>query len=297
MSRVLLPFPLQRQFAQAMAPVLDARVAQLDWRRFPDGESLVTLEPDLVGANLAIVASLHHPDAMALALRFAAQTARNQGARSVGLIAPYLAYMRQDRSFHPGEAVSATLFAAFLQQSFDWLVTVDPHLHRNPSLDRIFHIPARRVAAAPAIAEWIREQVPSPLLIGPDSESEQWVTEIAQGAGAPSQVLSKQRHGDRDVSVSLPDLDGAAGRNPVIVDDIMSSGRTVIETIVHLQALGLAKPVCIATHAVFADDAYEQILAAGAARVVSTDSIPHPSNVISVTGLVAAEARKLMANR
>jgi len=296
-SRLLLPFPLQREFAQAMAPVLDARVAQLDWRRFPDGESLVTLEPDLVGANLAIVASLHHPDAMALALRFAAQTARNLGARSVGLIAPYLAYMRQDRSFHPGEAVSATLFAAFLQQSFDWLVTVDPHLHRNPSLDRLFHIPARRVAAAPAIAEWIREQVPSPLLIGPDSESEQWVTEIAQGAGAPSQVLSKQRHGDRDVSVSLPDLHGAAGRTPVIVDDIMSSGRTVIETIVHLRALVLAKPVCIATHAVFADDAYEQILAAGAARVVSTDSIPHPSNVISVTALVAAEALKLMANR
>lgn len=286
MNRVLLPFPLQRAMAESMASPLQARLGRLDWRRFPDGESLVAIEDALDGASVAIVASLPHPDGMALALRFAAATAREFGAQRVGLIAPYLAYMRQDKRFHPGEAVSAPLFAHFIQESFDWLVTVDPHLHRNPELSVLYRIPARRVATAPLVADWIRDEVPDAIVIGPDSESEQWVSDIARRAGIPHQVLSKIRHGDRDVEVSLPDVEAARGRTPVVVDDIVSSGRTVIETLGHLKRLGLPSPVCIAIHAVFAQDAYEQLLAAGAARVVSTDSIVHSSNAISIAPLL-----------
>lgn len=282
MPRILLPFAPQAVMAEAMATALQARVGRLDWRRFPDGESLVAVDESLAGGDVAIVASLRQPDQMALALRFAAATAREFGARSVGLIAPYLAYMRQDKRFHPGEAISAPLFARFLEESFDWLVTADPHLHRNPELAGLYRIPARRVAAAPLVADWIRANVPDAMVIGPDSESRQWVSDIAGRAGVPYQVLDKTRHGDRDVEVSLPDVDAARGRTPVIVDDIVSSGRTVMETLGHLQRFGLRAAVCVAIHAVFAGDAYEQLFAAGAARVVSTDSIAHRSNAISI---------------
>lgn len=282
MNRVVLPFPAQVRLGADVATALAARVGRLDWRRFPDGESLVAVDENLQGADVAILASLHHPDEMALALRFAAETAREFGARSVGLIAPYLAYMRQDARFHPGEAVSAPVFATFLESSFDWLVTLDPHLHRNRTLAKLFRIPAQAVAAASLVAGWIRENVSNPILIGPDSESAQWVSDIARRAGAPYQVLEKTRHGDRDVDVSLPDPHAARGMTPVIVDDIVSSGRTVIETLGHLERLGLVPATCIAIHAVFADDAYAQLLAAGAARVVSTNSISHPSNAISI---------------
>src|SRR5690625_1950229 len=115
----------------------------------------------------------------------------------------------------------------------------------------------------------------SPLLIGPDSESSQWVADIAERADVPYQVLTKVRRGDRDVEVSLPAPEAARNRTPVIVDDIVSSGRTVIETLGQLKALGLPPAVCIAIHAVFAQDAYEQLLIAGAARVISTDTITH----------------------
>lgn len=293
MPRVLLPFAPQAAMAEAMAPALGARIGLLEWRRFPDGESLVAVDEDLAGVDVAILASLDRPDQIALALRFAAATAREFGARSVGLIAPYLAYMRQDKRFHPGEAVSAPLFARFLEESFDWLVTADPHLHRNPELSRLYRIPARRVATAPLVADWIRATIPDAIVIGPDSESRQWVSDIADRAGVPYQVLTKIRRGDRDVEVSLPDPDAARGRRPVIVDDIVSSGRTAIETLGHLQQLGLPAAVCIAIHAVFAGDAYEQLLAAGAARVVSTDSIPHPSNAISTAALLAEASADL----
>lgn len=136
MKRILLSFPLQQPFAEGMASALQARIGRLDWRRFPDGESLVAIDEDLAGASVAVVASLYHPDEMALALYFAAATAREFGAHKVGLIAPYLGYMRQDKRFHPGEAVSAPLFARFLEQNFDWLVTADPHLHRTRNCRR-----------------------------------------------------------------------------------------------------------------------------------------------------------------
>ena len=295
MNRVLLPFPAQHDLAQGMATLLQVRLGRLEWRRFPDGESLVAIDEAIDGASVAIVSSLHHPDDMALALRFAAATAREFGARRVGLIAPYLAYMRQDKRFHDGEAVSAPLFARFLEESFDWLVTVDPHLHRTPNLSALYRMPARRVAAAPLVADWIRDEAPDAVIIGPDSESEQWVSEIARRAKVPHQVLNKIRRGDRDVEVSLPDLEAAKGRTPVIVDDIVSSGRTVIEALGHLNRLGLRDAVCIAIHAVFAQDAFQQVLAAGAARVVSTDSISHPSNAISLAPLLVQACADLLS--
>ncbi|MBF6024879.1 ribose-phosphate pyrophosphokinase [Lysobacter niastensis] len=286
MSRVLLPFPQQRPMAEAMASTLEARLGRLDWRRFPDGESLVAVDESLSGADVAVIATLRNPDEVSIALRFASATAREFGARSVGLVAPYLAYMRQDTRFHPGEAVSAPLYARFLEESFDWLVTLDPHLHRTPELSTLFRIPAARAAAASAVARWIVEHVPNPVLIGPDSESEQWVSDIAGKGGLPWQVLQKQRHGDREVSVSLPDAAALKGCNPVLVDDIVSSGHTLLETLGHLKALGLPPSVCIAIHAVFSGDAYEQLRNAGASQVVSTNSIPHPSNAIEIAGLL-----------
>ncbi|RUW87738.1 ribose-phosphate diphosphokinase [Mesorhizobium sp. M7A.F.Ca.US.010.02.1.1] len=296
MTRVLLPFPLQRTMADVIGPLLGARTGRLDWRHFPDGESLVTIERDLDGVDVALVASLRNPDELALPLRFAAATAREFGARSIGLIAPYLAYMRQDRRFNPGEAVSAPMFARFLADSFDWLVTADPHLHRIPRLSELFCIPAHAVATAPLIADWIRNNVPSALLIGPDSESSQWVSDIADRAGVAYQILTKIRRSDRDVDVSLPSIDAARSRTPIIVDDIASSGRTMIETLNHLRQLGLPPAVCIVIHPVFAQNAYALLLAAGAERVVSTDSIPHPSNAISLAGLLAAASAELFGN-
>lgn len=293
MRRMLLPFPGNEALAGGVAERLGAGVSPVDLHRFPDGESLVTLQGDVRGADVAFVLSLCEPDRWALPLWFAAATARELGARRVGLISPYLAYMRQDVRFHEGEAVSARLFARFLEQSVDWLVTVDPHLHRTPDLSALYTMPTHRVEAAPAIARWIAGHVADPILIGPDSESAQWVAAIAARAGAPFQVLEKARHGDRDVTVSLPDASAAAGRTPVIIDDIVSSGHTLLRTLEQLEHLGLPAPVVIAIHPVFAGDAFERLRSARLARLVSTDTIAHASNAITVVPELARAADDL----
>ena len=291
--QILAPFPGMEPLARGIAAVTGAEIQPVGLHRFPDGETLVTLGGDPSGCDVAILATLRDPDRLALPLRFAAATARELGATRVGLIAPYLGYMRQDARFHPSEAVSAPIFVAFLDDCFDWLVTADPHLHRNPSLSNLFRIPARRVATAPLLATWIAENVPDAVLLGPDSERQQWVAEVAQRAGRPYEVLRKHRSGDRQVEISLPD--GAVLRQgtPVILDDIASSGRTLIRTLEQLRALDMPPAFCVVIHAVFADGAEEAIRRAGAAQIVSTDSIPHPTNAIGVAGILAGAMKEV----
>jgi ribose-phosphate pyrophosphokinase len=166
-------------------------------------------------------------------------------------------------------------------------VTVDPHLHRIHELSEIYDIEATVVHAAPVVAEWIREHVPQPVLVGPDEESAQWVAATAERIGAPHLVLHKVRRGDTDVSVEVPQVDRWREHTPVLVDDIISTGRTLVQTIGHLRAAGMQPPVCVAVHALFAGDAWEALQAAGAGRVVTCNTVAHVSNGIDVVPLLA----------
>jgi ribose-phosphate pyrophosphokinase len=283
MMPILFAFPGTGQLAEHLRARLVADEGVLQWRHFPDNESLLALDGDCKGRDVVFVCTLRDPDGFALPLLFAARTARELGAHSVGLVAPYLAYMRQDARFDPGEAIASLHFASFLSWTFDWLVTVDPHLHRHRELSALFRIPAADATAMPAISEWIRSNVKDPILIGPDEESAQWVRRLGVVLHAPVLVLSKQRRGDRDVEVSAPPRDVLEGRTPVIVDDIISSGRTLVEVIARLRASGSTSVVCIAVHAVFGMDANQHLVDAGAGTIITTNTIPHPTNAIDDT--------------
>jgi ribose-phosphate pyrophosphokinase len=238
-----------------------------------------------------LACTLDRPDEKILALLFAAATARELGAARIGLVAPYLAYLRQDTRFKPGEAVTSTLFAGMLSGAIDWMVTIDPHLHRLSALDALYTIPVRTLHAAPLIARWIANHVVQPLLLGPDVESEQWVGDIARYCGAPYVVLEKVRHGDRAVDISIPDIQRWRERTPVLVDDIISSAQTMTKTLTHLRALGMKPAICIGVHAVFATGAYEALQAAAPARIVTCNTITHRTNGIDVTDLIANAVR------
>lgn len=292
---LLLPFPGNAGLADALSGRIDAEIGKLIVRRFPDCESYVRIESPVEGRTVLLCCTLDRPDDKIMPLLFLAKTARDLGAEKVGLISPYLAYMRQDHRFHPGEGLSSVYFGQLLSDVLDGLVTVDPHLHRHPSLEEVYSIPTRVVRAAPAIAHWVRTHLPHPLLIGPDRESEQWVAAVAAEAGAPHLILEKIRHGDREVEISLPMADQWRDRTPVLVDDIISSAGTMIEAVGQVRRAGLAPPVCIGVHAVFADRAYADLLASGAAQVMTCNTIPHESNRIDVGDLLAEGVSALFA--
>jgi len=283
----LITWPGNEAFARGLATRLGSSMLPLVLRRFPDGEAYIRFEGDCRSQPVAIVASLDRPDEKTPGLLFLADALRDEGATSVGLIAPYLGYLRQDARFQPGEAVSSKTYARVLSGAFNWLVTVDPHLHRNRSLSEVYTIPARVVHAAPAIAAWVAANVKAPALIGPDSESAQWVSDIAARIAAPWLVLDKTRRGDRDVEVSIPDPTKLKGHTPVLVDDILSSGRTMIAAAKQFRALGAANVIGIGVHAILGGDALTALHAAGISKVVTCNTITHPTNGIDLTDLVA----------
>ncbi|EFP64114.1 Ribose-phosphate pyrophosphokinase [Ralstonia pickettii] len=289
-QRVLIAMPGCDTATMRLAIPLRAELGHTAVTRFPDGESYVRLYTPVHGAEAAIVCTLDRPDEKLLPLLWLAIAARQGGARRVGLIAPYLPYMRQDVIFNAGEIRAAEHFAALLNPVFDWLVTVDPHLHRISHLSEVYRVPTVAVEAAPAIAEWIQTHVQAPFLIGPDEESRQWVEQVAGMCGAPWAALTKTRHSAWHVEVTeLPNIPPRCV--PVLVDDIISTGRTMLAAAGLLQRAGKPQPVCVGVHAVFAADAYSQLCAASA-EVVTCDTIPHPSNQIALTGpLVDAISR------
>ncbi len=294
MKPLLLALSENVTIGESLAAALDADRGRAEFRRFPDGETYVRLDADVTTRDIILVCSLDRPDAKFLPLIFLAETARDLGARSVGLICPYLAYMRQDTRFKPGEGITSSYFAKALGRHFDWLVTVDPHLHRRRSLAEIYKIPATAAHAAPLIAAWVRDHVSAPLIVGPDSESEQWVAAVARGAEAPYLVLEKHRHSDRAVEISAPDLRSWKGRTPVLVDDIISTARTLIATTGRLRAAGASDIVVVGVHGLFAERAYDELCAAGAQTIVTCNTVSHPSNAIDVAAVLAQAAGKLL---
>jgi ribose-phosphate pyrophosphokinase len=272
---------------------LRAPTGDIEMHHFPDGESRVRLVGDIRGKDVVLVGELDRPDRKLLTLLFAVATARELGARSVGVVAPYMPYMRQDRAFRPGEGVTARQFGALLTRDIDWLVTVDPHLHRIRSLGEICSVPTETVHAAPLLAEWVRRHVERPLILGPDGESHQWVASVAELVGAPHMVMTKRRVSDCRVELTLPPLARYAGRRPVLVDDIVSSGATMAGAVRALTDAGWPAPACLVVHALFAPGALDLLHEAGASKVVSTNTVPHASNRIDVGGLLAkAVARR-----
>lgn len=282
MGTLVLSMPGQEALGWGLARALGVAHAGVDAHRFPDGESLVRLQAEVAGMDIVFACSLARPDAVSLPLIFAADAARELGARRLVLVAPYLAYMRQDHRFRPGEAVSSRSYARLLSSSFDALVTVDPHLHRWHSLDQIYTLRSSVVPAAPAIARWVRDHVRDPLIVGPDEESAQWVAQVARLAGAPHTIMTKTRRGDRDVSVVMDTTALSPGRTAVLVDDIISTGHTLMAAAGALREAGLAAPLCVGVHALFDEEAHQTMLQSGIARVVSCNTIVHSSNRITL---------------
>lgn len=287
MKPLVVPLPGNEAMASSLAGLLSADIGRIEMRAFPDGETYLRLIDNPAGRAVMLVCTLHHPNDKLLPLLFAAATVRELAATYVGLVAPYLAYMRQDTRFRPGEAVTSRHVARLLSEAFDWLVTVDPHLHRHSSLAEIYSIPTRIAHAAPLIARWVRDNVRDAVIIGPDSESKQWVLEVAKDAGVPFAVLEKHRHGDRDVMIEVKNLNSLADHTPVLVDDIISSGTTMIEAIRVLMPRTKRSPVCLGVHGLFADRADELLSRAGA-RVITCNTVPHSTNAIDVAPLLAA---------
>lgn len=284
---LVLGFPSYQAAARRLAAQAALGYADVAVRRFPDGESLVRL-PEALPEQVIFCLSLDDPNPKLIELELAAQTARELGAHRLTLVAPYLCYMRQDSAFHPGEAVSQRIIGALLARHFETVITVDAHLHRTHDLSAA--VPVERavnLSAAAVIGDWLAARGGQPVLIGPDEESAQWVGTAAAVGGFDWGVAHKDRFGDRDVRVQLPDIN-VGGRDIVLVDDVASTGHSLAAAARQLRDRGARSIAVAVTHALFVGDALDQLRDAGVSEIHSTDSVPHATNSLALDALLAS---------
>jgi ribose-phosphate pyrophosphokinase len=283
---VLLCFEDQHEIATGIADLGHLNLEVIVCHRFPDGEIRLRLPPRLP-QHAAILRTLNQPNEKLIELLLAAQTARHLGVRHLTLVAPYLAYMRQDIAFNPGESVSQQIVGRFLAGLFDTVITVDPHLHRVATLQEALPVAAALVlSGAPALSDLIAQRRDAPVLIGPDQESAQWLAVAAARHGFEHAVCRKIRHGDHCVQITLPGL-AVAHRQVVLLDDVASTGETLAQAARLLLEAGATSVDVAVTHALFAGEALKVLQAAGVSEVWSTDCVKHPSNAVSMAGAIA----------
>lgn len=274
----------------ALAGLLDIPIYPVEIHTFPDGESRVQIKP-ITGTAL-LFCTLDNPDGKLVSLTFAAHALRQNGAKRIVLIVPYLCYMRQDIAFQEGEAISQRIFGEFLSPFFERVVTVDPHLHRIDDLQEVFGeaCKAQSYSATGIIADALASEVYTErtVFVGPDSESAQWVGKIADQLMLPYIVGEKIRLGDRQVSITLPNAGIVKDARAIIVDDMISSGITICRCAEALIRAGATDVQVVTVHALCGDEDVATMMRAGVSRLCSTDSIHHPTNTISLAPLLAA---------
>ncbi len=292
MTPVIYTFPGYQQQAKQLANCLNLPCFDVNVHHFPDKESLVTLPPQK-NEHVIFCSSLDYPNNKLIELFLAAKTIRQQDVKRLSLVAPYLCYMRQDKSFHAEEAISQQIIGQWLGELVDDLITVDPHLHRVTSLDPV--IPDTNnivITAAPLLGEFVKSLKKDILLMGPDEESLQWVKQVASICNASYTVATKTRHSDTHVSIHLPEK-SFQNQHIILIDDVISTGNTVAQTAIQLYAAGASQVDVLVTHALFTKEAMDTLKKANVKNIYSSDSIPHETNCISLSKLLAEKIKSI----
>lgn len=308
--------------AEKLALCLSIPIKQVLLHKFPDGETKVTL-PEELPKKIIICRSLHQPNDKLIELIITAAAAKSQGVEHITLVAPYLCYMRQDKAFKVGEAISQKIIGKLLSEYFDCVITVDPHLHRINNLsEAIPNKDAIALHATQAITDFLKQKFTQPIIIGPDEESQQWVRAIANPHQWQYSIATKHRYSDTQVAVSFSKNDShngkdadknkdknkdkdkdknkdkdktsmpsLTGRDIIIVDDIASTGKTLIQAVIQLQQQNPKSISIIVTHAFFVNSAIDQLNDLGVNNIWSSDSIPHSTNAFSIIDTVAAQIK------
>ncbi len=279
--------PGQAVAATRLAEHLLIPIEEISIHVFPDEESLVRIREPTETA--LVYCTLDHPNEKLIHLLLTVSALRDNGTQRVVLVAPYLCYMRQDKAFNSGEAVSQRPIAELLARLFDRIVTVDPHLHRTRCLNELFgETEAVALSASPYIGKFLKDQgyPPETVIVGPDAESRQWVETVASTFGSEVLIGKKQRCGDESVQLNIPEVELVSGRPVVIVDDLVVSGGTVRAAARLLHKEKAASIDVVAVHALFSTREEDSMHVCGVRDISSTDSIAHQSNAIELAPLL-----------
>lgn len=270
-----------KSLARDLSDKTGATLLEAEVRRFPDGECYVRFDRESVDKDVVIVGNTY-PDGNLVEFILMHDAARGLGAEKITSVVPYFGYGRQDRRFLPGEALSAQVMLRHIALETDRLLTIDLH---KPDILRWFTKPgAKDLTAAPAIGEHFAGKGID-LVLAPDKGAAQRAADVAHIIGCNSDHLLKTRISDTEVKINPSRLD-AKGKNVLIVDDIISTGGTIVAASNELRRLGAHHVTAACTHGLFVGNALEKLKKA-TDGVVCANTLENEVSTISVAGEVA----------
>ena len=275
-----------RDLAKNISKNLKCDYSDLSVKKFPDGELYLKFETELKNQDVVLVQSLHPSDEALLELIFAIHTAKDLGAKKVRVVIPYLAYIRQDKRFNPGECVSSKIVGSLLNVA-DEIITIDPHLHRFKSLNEVFKTKAVKLSANDLIQDYISKNFKDPVIIGPDAESYQWAQSIAKKIKASAAILQKDRINSYEVHVKLNSEINVRNKELIIIDDIISTGKTILEAIKVIKKMKPKSITVISIHGIFADPSTLDFIREYSNSIITTNTIKNPYSKIDVSKLIS----------
>jgi len=273
--------------AQKIANKLGKKYSKLEVTHFPDSEIKLKFNVNVKGKEVVLVQSFYgNVNDCVIETLFAAETAKDLGAKKIVLVAPYFPYLRQDKRFNPGECISLRTIAKNIDEDFDKVLVIDPHLHREKTLKHIFRIKSHKLTANGLIEDYIKKKIKNPVIIGPDWESYKWARKVAEKIGCEYAIMEKKRYSARNVKVKLNKKIDISKKNLVFIDDMISTGHTLLEAIKAMKKLGAKKVTCFAVHGILVENALQKLQKAGA-TVITTNTIPNKVGKIDVAGLIS----------
>jgi ribose-phosphate pyrophosphokinase len=281
--------------AAKVAHGLGTESAKLEIRKFPDGEKYLRVLEDVKGEDVIVIQSINRtPDEFLIEYLLLVDTLKDLGARRVVSYVPYFAYARQDERFKSGEALSFKTVSKLIEDvGTDEIYTIDMHQHRVLKLSDVFKIPSRNLSAMPLLADYVEKtgNLRKPLVIGPDAEAEQWAKLAAERLHTDYDVFEKKRLSSENVQIR-PRKACAKDRDVLIVDDIISTGGTIVEALKILFSQGAKKIDVACTHPLLMGGSLAKIHETGAKNVIGTDTVQSPISYVSVAPLIVGQIKK-----
>lgn len=286
-----------RHIALGLAKELNAEYYPVEVKRFPDNEAYVRLPTEVKGKETVYVNSLQpNPDSSLIEALLTLDDIKKHGAKRVIAVVPYMSYARQDEEFNPGEAVSIfTVGSLFQSISVDYIITVDMHLHRITDPHRTFGAAIKNITGVKELTKYVRRNIDykNAVIVGPDEEAEQWARVMAEGLGLSYTTLKKKRISGSEVAVK-GELEGINGKDVIMVDDIISTGGTIVEATKLLREAGANKIYATCVHPLLVGEAYFKLVELGLEALIGTDTVLSPISYVQISPAIAEELKGIL---
>lgn len=279
------------ELAKKIAKNLKAKFIPTELRVFPDGESKVTLKEKLGKGRIVVVQSTYPPVDSNLLQALSLISKAKKYSKDIIAVIPYLGYARQDREFLPGEIVTIEAISElFKSAGATKILVVDVHSEEGL---RLFRIKTKNISAVPELVNYFKKiKLKSPLVVSPDLGGVERAKNFAKLLGTDYVALEKKR--DRktgNVKIKSSSLSQIQNKDLIIVDDMISTGGSIIKATEFLKKQKCKRVFVACTHALMINDAEKRIKNAGVSRIISTNTIPGKNSVVDVSRLISKEIK------